>query len=508
MIYGSRTRGARTVSWGWILALLLWAGTASAEKGVLILHVKDVKDRPMAGVQIGTEGDGAIGPPSDRAGKTRVRIAPQTQPGHRVTLQIVASPPKTDLVFISPWDRTAQVPPFENESNNYVPIVLAARADQDLLKDPKGLRAIAANINRGSGPERPSVSTPGTETGEDRRQKALQEVAQYYGFPVEGIDAAIREWGKRTKDPYDAGLAALYERDYPVATKQLTDSFELRKKEEAQARIAVSRAREAAADAAFFLGRSLYSQGRYSEAVMSYREAFSRRPDDPRVLNVLALSLFQTADYAGAEPLFRRALAMREKALGPDHPDVAISLNNLASLLNAKGDYAGVEPLFRRALAIREKALGPDHPDVANSLNNLADLLRAKGDYAGAEPLFRRALAINEKALGPDHPDVATSLNNLAGLLRAKGDYAGAEPLFRRALAINEKALGPDHPDVANSLNNLAGLLRAKGDYAEAEPLFRRALAIDETALGPDHPNTQIIRKNLEQLSGDKERGR
>jgi tetratricopeptide (TPR) repeat protein len=58
-------------------------------------------------------------------------------------------------------------------------------------------------------------------------------------------------------------------------------------------------------------------------------------------------------------------------------------------------------------MAIREKALGPDHPDVAASLNNLAELYRAQGQYAQAEPLYKRSLAIVEKALGPDHPNVA-----------------------------------------------------------------------------------------------------
>ena len=61
-----------------------------------------------------------------------------------------------------------------------------------------------------------------------------------------------------------------------------------------------------------------------------------------------------------------------------------------------------------RALAIREKVLGPEHPETATSLNNRAGLLRDKGDYAVAEPLLRRALAIKEKALGPEHPDTAT----------------------------------------------------------------------------------------------------
>ena len=85
-------------------------------------------------------------------------------------------------------------------------------------------------------------------------------------------------------------------------------------------------------------------------------------------------------------------------------------------LYDNQGRYAEAEPLYKRALAIREKALGPDHPDVALSLNNLAFLYDKQGRYADAEPLYKRSLAISEKALGPDHPDVATSLNNLAAL--------------------------------------------------------------------------------------------
>ena len=61
------------------------------------------------------------------------------------------------------------------------------------------------------------------------------------------------------------------------------------------------------------------------------------------------------------------------------------------------GDYAKAEPLYRRALAICEKALGPEHPDTAVSLNNLAELYNAMGDYAKAEPLFQRAWRFAKK---------------------------------------------------------------------------------------------------------------
>ena len=46
--------------------------------------------------------------------------------------------------------------------------------------------------------------------------------------------------------------------------------------------------------------------------------------------------------------------------------------------LKAQGDLAAARPLYERALAIYEKALGPEHPDTAGSLNNLALLLKRK----------------------------------------------------------------------------------------------------------------------------------
>ena len=74
---------------------------------------------------------------------------------------------------------------------------------------------------------------------------------------------------------------------------------------------------------------------------------------------------------------------------------------------NAQRRYAEAEPLMRRLLAIAEKSLRPEHPNLTVGLNNLALLYRAQGRYAEAEPLYKRSLAIREKALGPDHPDVA-----------------------------------------------------------------------------------------------------
>jgi tetratricopeptide (TPR) repeat protein len=533
-----------------------------AESGVLVVHVEDVHGHPISGVQITTKGDGGS-PITDDKGTARITLAKDTKEKSWVSLQIVKSPPHRDFEMVSPWDHRAVVPSFENESDNFVEVVVMQRGDLDALKSSTVLAALTAQINKANAPVAQksyivslgdtlttsdslavnqdgshSVKENGERAAEQQTKAALAVVASNFGIAPDEVDKAIRAWGARTTDPYEAGLAALYERNYPKASAQLADSLRVR-----EGKLAGDQ--EAVAGTAFFLGLSLYQEGKYRESATVFQRCLQFRPDDGTVLNDLAQSLFEAGDYADAEPLSRRAVAIKEKTLGPDDPSVAASINNLASLLRAEGHYADAEVLYRRALAIREKALGPDSPDVAGSLsnlaslleatgyyeeaellfgralgiwekasgpdspdvakclNNLAELLLAEGKYAGADPLYRRALAIQEKTLGPDHPEVATTLDNLGSLLRAKGDYAGAEPLQHRALEIYEKRLGPNHPEVAIALNNLALLLCAEGDCAGAVPLLRRALAIDEKVLGPDHPTTKRHRSNLQAIIGE-----
>ena len=151
--------------------------------------------------------------------------------------------------------------------------------------------------------------------------------------------------------------------------------------------------------------------------------------------NAAGLKAFQQGHYAEAEKLYLAALKNAE-VFGPQDPRTADTLNNLAELYNDQGKYVEAEPLYKSALAIREKALGPEHPSVAKSLNNLAVLYDIQGKYAEAEPRYKRALVINEKALGPEHPDVATGLENYALLLRNTNREAKAAKFEVRAKAI------------------------------------------------------------------------
>jgi len=92
------------------------------------------------------------------------------------------------------------------------------------------------------------------------------------------------------------------------------------------------------------------------------------------------------------------------------------------------GDYAAARPLYERAIAIYEQALGSSHPSTATSLYNLAGLLRAVGDDAEARPLYERALAIWEQALGTDHPYTQRSRQRLADIEQRLAENEGQSP--------------------------------------------------------------------------------
>ncbi|MFY9663210.1 MAG: FxSxx-COOH system tetratricopeptide repeat protein [Candidatus Cybelea sp.] len=260
-----------------------------------------------------------------------------------------------------------------------------------------------------------------------------------------------------------------------------------------------------AAELAFRCGRYLRERGEYRASEQLQARALAIReklfgPDHPDVsdgLTNLGIALGEQGRLVEAVPLFERALEIREKALGPEGPSVAGALLNLAHGYHEQGRFSEAEALNKRALAIFENSRGPDHGDTAFAIINLAHDYMRQGRYAEAEPLQERALAIREKVLRPDHPDVSVSLNNLADVYRCQGRYAEADPLLTRALAIREKALGTDHPSVANVLDTLANLYRGQSRQADAERIYQRALQIREKALGPDHPLTTATREAL-----------
>lgn len=193
-------------------AALLWA-----ETGVLVVHVKDVERHPVRGLQIGVEGDGGSAFTADD-GKARVRLAPSTKESNWVSLQILQTPPRKDFVMVSPWDCRTLVPSFQNESDNFVEIVVVQRGDRSALESGTFLRALTAKINQAN-------SAGGANAAASNAQPHLDSIAKEYGVAPKDLDQHIREWGDRTTDPFEAGLVALYARQYAKASVVLAVSL-------------------------------------------------------------------------------------------------------------------------------------------------------------------------------------------------------------------------------------------------------------------------------------------
>src|SRR5215472_18655495 len=70
---------------------------------------------------------------------------------------------------------------------------------------------------------------------------------------------------------------------------------------------------------------------------------------------------------------------MQRKTLEPDHPQLARTLSDLGYVYYILGRYMEAEPLYRRALAILEKAGKTHESDAAITLNKLGELYRVEG---------------------------------------------------------------------------------------------------------------------------------
>jgi TonB family protein len=171
----------------------------------------------------------------------------------------------------------------------------------------------------------------------------------------------------------------------------------------------------------------------------------------------------------------------------PSSPDLAeaVSLTNQAESLLDQGKYREALERAKRALGLREKALGKDNADVADCLMLIGQVQIKLVRYADAEGSFRRAVAIYEKVFLPDSARLCLPLEYMAWVSHGLGDAPRAEKLFLRILAIKEKAYGPEHVETAATLEAIGLFYMKAAMYEKSLASFRRALAIKEKSLGP-----------------------
>ena len=211
--------------------------------------------------------------------------------------------------------------------------------------------------------ERPPDLTPRQKDKLKERNRLLNEALDLRGMGQ--LDDALAAGEKTlalTREVYGdvhadvadtlgwlTGLCLLRE-DFPAARKYAREAVAVRTKLHGEAHWRVTDARLALADVDLWAGLTKQKRAELNKAEELVREG--RRLDD-------------RGEYARAEPLYLKALAVRKAVLGEKHPEYATSLNNLALLYKAQGQFAKAEPLYLKALAIMKAARGEKHPELS-----------------------------------------------------------------------------------------------------------------------------------------------
>jgi len=190
------------------------------------------------------------------------------------------------------------------------------------------------------------------------------------------------------------------------------------------------------------------------------------RPEEGRRWARLMTSLLDRMGPGPQQDLRRAWLLMGEAGIA-DHDDPSAALE-----------------LSRRSLALKERVLGPDHPDVARSLNSITEAERRLGRYEDALTASRRAEAITARAYGPSATELALILSNQGELLVALGRPREAASKLEDAIARWPRPDTGESPTLSYPLTGLGQARLALGQAERAMAPLEHALRLREGAPG------------------------
>jgi len=258
-----------------------------------------------------------------------------------------------------------------------------------------------------------------------------------------------------------AGAIRRIQGDYVLAEDDLEDALAISVAEFGEASEEAAEARNNLAVLYKYCGRFDDGLKLYTEALGSIVATHGEESlASATIYHNIGGILHARGNFAAAEEPARKAWEISRQLLGEDDPQTMLDSAAYAGVLDGLERYDESEPIYRRVLAVFERAYGPDHYEVAATLHNLAAVLAACGHCQEAEGHYRRALAAKENLLGAGSPDVALTRNNLGKLLTDMGRPAEAVPLLEAAVAVLESRLPLGHPHLSIARENLRNASR------------------------------------------------
>jgi tetratricopeptide (TPR) repeat protein len=221
------------------------------------------------------------------------------------------------------------------------------------------------------------------------------------------------------------------------------------------------------------------AQAALSEAFLA---ADASRHDEVRAEAATSLVFvvgYQRGQFDEAQRWARIAHAVLERLGGHQLLQAWLS-NDLGCVYDLHGDKEEALKAIERGLALKQEALGSEHPDVGASEGNVGLSLQGLNRNAEALAHLDRSIRLLEKGLGAGHPDLATQLSNRGEILTALGRYGEARESFDRARGIWERELGADNLNLGFALTGIGVSYLAEGAPTNAIAPLERAFRIRE----------------------------
>lgn len=253
------------------------------------------------------------------------------------------------------------------------------------------------------------------------------------------------------------------------------------------------------------LGKTWRNLGKFKQAEFQLRRAAAIREKQlgPEhyatldTLNSLGVLLTQMDRYKEAIAIHEKVFKTQARTLGGDHLNTLFSAFNLSTAyLAPNGNHEHTIEFCKSSLETMRKKLGHDHQCTLGTMSNLAVAYSYIGKLPEAISLLQQVVEAQQTKLGQDHPDTLTSMMNLADFYCSSRRFAEAIQLFKETLEKQQAKLGKDHPDVLKTMTNFAKAYTDSGEYVAAEALLRQAVEGARSSFGPHHPLT------LEYISG------
>jgi tetratricopeptide (TPR) repeat protein len=228
------------------------------------------------------------------------------------------------------------------------------------------------------------------------------------------------------------------------------------------------------------VGGSKTSAATYEQALWA---ALAGREDE-MALEAAAQLVAINGDYLDRQSEADRWMRLGESLLarlGPGHERTKAWFYQGRSVTRQRrGDYQGALADLQLALALKQKVLPADHPDVAMSLVTIASVEIDLGDAAAAFQAADQGLAIMRRAYGADSPVIGMPLGDRGEALELLGRLPEAERDLRASIEMTAAWVGREHPWTAYPGTALGKTLIAEGRAREAIPVLETALRVRE----------------------------